>query len=395
VVILQVGQKNGFSVRSLSLRIFLVGKERLLVVLVGSLLFVGPMARSSNVRCDDAFHVEQVLEGPIRVSGLDFSRPANGWGVGFQYENEEASREFPFVVRYDGRSWTVAPHPPKPARGTVRLNAVSVIAADQVWVSGFRRIGLRDHTYVQFWDGDTWARAATPDPGVGGSVQDVVAISPTDVWAVEHFERRDGEVETMALHFDGDKWTRVNTPSPRSNTALMDVHAASATDVWAVGSRNYPSRGLVLHFDGTGWRQVPLPDYFRVRRESVFAAVHALAADDVWIVGFRDRNRGTGAVSIRWNGVSWRIIRILDVKGHENLLDLDAAGPNQVWTVGDRFVPATPFPLAARWDGSSWRRVPTENPNTLGELEAVSVDGGGSVWAVGSRGADDVMERAC
>jgi hypothetical protein len=372
-----------------------VPKQRFLVVLVGSLLFVGPMARSSNNPCDEAFHVEQVLEGLIRVSGLDFSRPADGWGVGFQYESEDASREFPFVVRFDGRSWTAAPHPSRPAKGTAELNAVSVLAADQVWVSGFRRIGRRDATYVQFWDGDTWTRAATPDPGVGGSVQDIAAISPTDVWAVGHFERRDGEVETMALHFDGDTWTRVDTPSPRRVAALVDVHASSVTNVWAVGSRSYPSRGLVLHFDGTRWRRVPLPDYFRVRRESDFDAVHAPGANDVWIVGFRDRRRGTGAVSIRWNGASWKIIRMLDVRGHEYLFDLDAAGPNDVWTVGDRFVPETPFPFAARWDGSSWSRVPTEDPNTLGVLEAVSVDGGGSVWAAGSRGSDDVMERAC
>ena len=370
-------------------------KKRFLVVLVGSLLFVGPMARWSNNPCDEAFHVEQVLEGHIRVSGLDFSRPADGWGVGFQYESEEASREFPFVVRFNGRSWTAAPHPSRPARGTAQLNAVSVLTADQVWVSGFRQIRLRDQTYVQFWDGDTWTRAATPDPGVGASVQDIVAISPTDVWAVGHFERRDGEIETMALHFDGHTWTRVDTPSPRGLAALVDVHASSGTDVWAVGSRSYPSRGLVLHFDGTRWRRVPLPDYFRVHRESDFDAVHALVPDDVWIVGYRDRRQGTGAVSLRWNGASWRIIRMLDVRGHENFLDLDAAGPNQVWTVGDRFVPETPFPFAARWDGSSWRRVPTEDPNTLGELEAVSVDGGGNVWAAGSRGSDDVMERAC
>jgi hypothetical protein len=61
-----------------------VPKQRFLVVLVGSLLFVGPMARSSNNPCDEAFHVEQLLGGHIRISGLDFYRPADGWGVGFQ-----------------------------------------------------------------------------------------------------------------------------------------------------------------------------------------------------------------------------------------------------------------------------------------------------------------------
>jgi hypothetical protein len=93
-----------------------VPKKRFLVVLVGSLLFVGPMARSSTNPCDEAFHVEQLLEGPIRVSGLDFSRPADGWGVGFQYESEEASREFPlsFASTVDhGQSHLPRPDRPK------------------------------------------------------------------------------------------------------------------------------------------------------------------------------------------------------------------------------------------------------------------------------------------
>jgi hypothetical protein len=125
-----------------------VPKQRFLVVLVGSLLFVGPMVRSSNNPCDETFHVEQLLEGPIRVSGLDFSRPTDGWGVGFQYENEDASGEFPLVIRFNGRSWTAAPHPSRSAKGTAKRNAVAALAADQVWVSGFRRIGRRNATYA-------------------------------------------------------------------------------------------------------------------------------------------------------------------------------------------------------------------------------------------------------
>ena len=367
------------------------------VALLGGLIALvppGPPALSSHKPCDERFHIEQVLEGHIALEALDFSGPTDGWGVGFHYDSEESSTEFGYVVHYDGESWSEGEHPPRPGRGTLELNSVSALAPDQVWVSGFRWIGTRDHTYVSFWDGESWARAATPDPGLGATVRKVVAIAPTDVWAIGYSEHRDGSLRPMALHFDGSTWTRVDTPNPGKRAAPMDADAISPDDVWAVGTRSYPTRGFVLHYDGAKWSRVPLPEFFR-SRYSELDAVEVVAPNDVWVVGNRNRKHGSSSVFLHWDGKDWSRHRMPDVSGTENFYDLDATGPLAVWAVGDRFVPDTPYPLAARWNGSSWERVPTPNPGVIGLLEAVAVDQAGGVWATGSRGNDDVMEFAC
>ena len=77
---------------------------------------------------------------------------------------------------------------------------------------------------------------------------------------------------------------------------------------------------------------------------------------------------------MHWDGDSWQVIRMTNVKGSENLIVMDAATTDDIWVVGDRFVPETPFPFAARWNGSSWSEVPVEDANELGVFEAVASD---------------------
>src|SRR5437016_5939752 len=68
---------------------------------------------------------------------------------------------------------------------------------------------------------------------------------------------------TLAYHWDGTAWTRSPTPNPAGPAQgnQLDAAAARATnDVWAVGGDSYPEVSLVLHWNGSTWRQVSVPD---------------------------------------------------------------------------------------------------------------------------------------
>jgi hypothetical protein len=71
----------------------------------------------------------------------------------------------------------------------------------------------------------------------------VFGTSPTNVYAV-------GDVGTL-LHYDGTGWTQI--PSG-TGTALNDVWGFSANDVFAVGDF-----GTMLYFDGSTWTPVNGP----------------------------------------------------------------------------------------------------------------------------------------
>src|SRR5258708_2582143 len=97
---------------------------------------------------------------------------------------------------------------------------------------------------------------ATPAAVVTGTgvLDDVVAVTATNAWAVGH----DGDLanpKTLIEHWNGTAWHRVSV-RPAAGW-LNGVAATSARDVWAVGLSG--TRALILHFNGTAWRRVAGP----------------------------------------------------------------------------------------------------------------------------------------
>src|SRR5215470_16715491 len=78
-----------------------------------------------------------------------------------------------------------------------------------------------------------------------GVLNDVVAISPTNAWAVGHYGGL-FHPKTLVEHWNGTAWHRISV-SPSAGW-LNGVAATSARDVWAVGLTH--SRALILHFNG-------------------------------------------------------------------------------------------------------------------------------------------------
>jgi hypothetical protein len=134
-----------------------------------------------------------------------------------------------------------------PNRGTVdELFAVRGTSSTDTWAVGVARIGGVDQTLALHWDGHTWTRVTTPDPGgpgVSSDLNGVAGSSASDTWAVGSTG-----TGTLILRWDGSRWTRVPSPTPGANAQLFAVAASSASNIWAVGIfSNGTDNALAVH----------------------------------------------------------------------------------------------------------------------------------------------------
>ncbi len=241
------------------------------------------------------------------------------------------------------------------------------------------------------------AHAGVSAPGFASTaagadnLEGVVAISPTDAWAVGQIERNGGPTLTLAEQWTGSVWQAVATPSPGGNTsdAVSDLHAVAATsptDVWAVGSHTLPAKRqtdtLIEHWDGASWKQVPS---FSEAGFSELDAVTAISPTDAWAVGIAEQGDSDAAVIEHWNGASWKHVTSPTprLSGLDGVVGISA---NNVWAIGT-YIPrgTTVLSLAEHWNGKKWTQVPSANPGGTGRssLFAMSVAPNGHPWAVG------------
>ncbi|MBI4675084.1 MAG: hypothetical protein HY741_25875 [Chloroflexi bacterium] len=108
-------------------------------------------------------------------------------------------------------------------------------------------------------------------------MNDVAALSPTDVWAVGG-----SLLAALSSHWDGTQWfdTLWNQES-----GLSGITALAQDDVWAVGySGAYPIyQSLLVHWDGTQWREISTPH--PANKSSALYDIAAVTPDDLWAVG--------------------------------------------------------------------------------------------------------------
>jgi hypothetical protein len=91
------------------------------------------------------------------------------------------------------------------------------------------------------------------------------------------------------------QWQIVPTanPGPESNE-LLAITAVSRTDAWTVGEgvADGHTVAVAMHWDGTGWVDVPVPE---IGDASGFLGVGATSSTNVWAVGTRLRPMGRSA----------------------------------------------------------------------------------------------------
>jgi hypothetical protein len=167
------------------------------------------------------------------------------------------------IVHYDGEDWTTE------ESGTgANLEAVWGSDPDNVFAVGDGGVILTRAAGV-------WS---TMESGTSLELNDVWGSGPSDVYAVGG---RDGDPGHVILHYDGTRWSIVHTGDERVS-ALLGVSGRSASDVCAVGAYRDPTgtaHALVLQFDGSAWRDLP------VDMEAFLWDVWPIGADAYLVVG--------------------------------------------------------------------------------------------------------------
>ncbi|AKU96630.1 Glycosyl hydrolase, BNR repeat protein [Labilithrix luteola] len=137
----------------------------------------------------------------------------------------------------------------------------------------------------------TWQTVLQPN---GGALLSIWGTSEKDVWTVGGPLGNTG-FESLVIRFDGTSWKRVPVGGPET---FWWVHGSSASDVWLVGEK-----GRITHWDGTK---------FEERTSGTTATlfgVYAFAPNDAWAVGGRPDQAGSAQdsnVVLHWDGTEWR-----------------------------------------------------------------------------------------
>jgi hypothetical protein len=199
------------------------------------------------------------------------------------------------------------------------------------------------------------------------------------------------------LHWNGTLWLKTDVPNPGNGiNQLYGVGASSPTDVWAVGTTTNAGdpRGsrhpLALHYNGTAWSTVPMPD--TASGSALLRSVTAISPTDAWAVG--SQSGYSQPVAYHWNGTAWTLVSTPAVgsPGNNLFYRVTAIDSGRVWAVGYTSGTASgPQPLVERWNGSSWSVEPTPTQSLGGAAQGVAAIAGSAgtatVWVSGYRTA--------
>src|SRR6266542_1582697 len=287
--------------------------------------------------------------------------------------------------------WSIVKSP----AGNARLFTVDAIATDDAWEAGHGAKG-GPAVLIEHWDGSQWTKATVPSIPTPAGINDLTAVSGSNVWAVGWQAITGGSVpvRTLAEHWDGAAWKIVPTVDPagaRSNS-LVSVSARSANDIWAVGYSliGFSHQTLIEHWDGTTWSVVPSPN---PGTYDVLLGVDAISSSDAWAVGYRDDGFGAATLVEHWDGMSWNVVQIHNAGTVQNVLaDVTMVSSSNVWAVGYKSNGGNYRTLVEHWNGTSWRAIDSPNVGSSNMLLDVAFDSPADGWAVGGsyiRGGDD------
>jgi hypothetical protein len=285
----------------------------------------------------------------------------------FVVGEEDSETELASVIQhYDGTSWSR-----QFRRSGLVLRSVWGSSSTDVFAVGEEPDELTAR--ILHFDGSQWTevRGLSPGPFEALGLESIWGSSASDIYAVGFVF--DGLFnESLIFHFDGTGWRRVPVPGVLKPT-LVDVWGSSATDVYAVGQQDedFPSRGVVLHFDGTNWTPVLQRPNFAP------TSVWGSSATDVFVAGFQveetdEEFRVFGAI-FHFDGTDWTRVNL--PPGVGVLHEIWGSSPSDVFSVGDNGI-------ILHFDGGAWGSTKPTGRTLLGVWGSSPID----VFAVGEAG---------
>ena len=158
---------------------------------------------------------------------------------------------------------------------------MAVTSASDAWAVGGTGSYPRVKTLIVHWNGTAWRRVPSPSPA-GSSLTGVAATSGSRRLGGRLHEQRQPDRALERHRLDSGA-------QPERRSIRRGRHLRQ--EPWAVGGN------LILHWDGTAWKQLPIPE----PKGSDLSAVAASSPDNAWAVGSIDIANGKSLI-LHWNG---------------------------------------------------------------------------------------------
>ncbi len=221
------------------------------------------------------------------------------------------------------------------------------------------------HGQVLHWDGLEWD-VSLPYNSYALELVDIEFANTNLGWAVGCIAAS-GDFAAI-MQWDGISWQDTSPPRDMAfQYCLTDIDVISETDAWIIAHGHQKS--MLLHWDGSCWNEIPLPD--EIKNKNSFS-VSATNPSNVWLLG--DGMLPNSSIS-HWNGLAWETTDLqVNYAGSGNPAIL-ALSPNDVWVGGSALF---------HWNGYEWDNVDYDITN--GYIVDIEVDPDGEVWALTATG---------
>jgi len=251
------------------------------------------------------------LQGVSAVSG------SNAWAVG-RYDGYPARAYATLILHWNGTAWThvKSPNPsPDPFSSNANwLFGVSARSGSDAWAVGDYDNNAIANSLVLHWNGTAWSQVKSPNlPNNNFTLNGVSARSGSDAWVAGDYGVNGSAFwDTLVLHWNGTAWSQISSPNPvplMGENTLNGVSAVSGSGAWAVGDYQNSSvdlthRTLILHWNGTAWKQISSPNPSST--DNFLNGVSAVSGSDAWAVGYYNNDTGEyRKLILHWNGTAW------------------------------------------------------------------------------------------
>lgn len=222
------------------------------------------------------------LYGVTAISSSDI------WAVGSA--SVEGGATSTLIEHWNGTKWKIVASPNTTELANY-LYSVAAITANNIWAVGSAASsgGSSAQSLIEHWNGQQWSIVTSPNVLSLNILNGISAVSAKDIWTVGYTMNVSGTtIQTLIEQWNGSKWKIVSGPNPTGeNNTLNSVVAISASDVWAVGNAfntgNATSQALIEQWNGTKWKIVASPN--PSTDFSVLNGMAALSAHAIWSVG--------------------------------------------------------------------------------------------------------------
>jgi hypothetical protein len=134
------------------------------------------------------------------------------------------------------------------------LQGAAATSPGNVWAVGYTNTGPTYQSLILHFNGRRWSVVQSPNPTGQTNLWAVSASSRTNAWAVGYTNPNSCCAETAAFHWNGKGWYVVPSVNPPDEAldALLGVVAISPSDAWAVGTTDWSST-IIEHWGGKAW----------------------------------------------------------------------------------------------------------------------------------------------